>query len=103
MSDMLNITHNVHEACGKKVKRVQADIDVNIYDYFFHKVIPHEHGSRQAIITHFFQRFYDECQKQKIQAVWDVDNVRGEHLVKILNQLNFNGEPPKKVRKKKHE
>jgi len=96
VTDLNGITHNVHEVCGKQVVRVQADIDKNIYDYFFRHVIAYSHGSRQALITFFFQRFYDECKKQGIAMVWDEDN--GTKLTEILNRLNFNAPKPKKVK-----
>lgn len=97
MTTRLNaITHNVHEACGTNVERVQGDIDRDIFEYFFHHVICFNHGSRQALINFFFQRLFEECYDElKIPRVWDEDN--GQKLVEILNRLNFkeqNGQRP---------
>src|SRR6266576_4952068 len=97
MTELTGITHNVHEVCGKQVVRVQADIDKEIYDYFFRHVIAYSYGSRQALITFFFQRLYEECQKQGVAKVWDEEN--GAKLTEILNRLNFNAPKNKKVKK----
>jgi hypothetical protein len=81
------INHNVHEKCGEAVERVQGDIDRDVYDYFFRHVICYTHGSRQALINFFFQRFFEECQELGLPRVWDENN----HfvIVEILNRLNF--------------
>lgn len=84
--------HNVHEYCGTNVARVQADLDLKVFQYFFFHVIAHEHGSRQNLINFFFQRLYEECQNQNLPAVWDEDS--GAKLLTILNNLNFNGTKP---------
>jgi len=97
MTEINGIKHNVHEHCGKEVIRVQADIDRNIYDFFFRHVIPYSHGSRQAIITFFFQRFYEQCVKEGIEPRWDEEY--DKKVIDILNRLNFND--PRKPRTKK--
>jgi hypothetical protein len=94
-----NIKHNVHDVEGRPVVRVQADIDKEIYDYFFHNVIAYTHGSRQAMITWFFQCFYEECLRRGIQKVWDEDN--GEKLVGILNNMNFVDQTTVSVKRKR--
>jgi hypothetical protein len=103
MTKLNSITHNVHEQCGDKVQRVQADVNRDIYDYFFHHVIAYTHNSRQSIINFFFQRFYEECISRGIQPIWDETN--GDKLVEILNQINFNGnqqsEPKRRTNKRK--
>jgi hypothetical protein len=81
--------------------RVQADIDKEIYDYLFNHVIAFSHGSRQAMITWFFQKFYEECQRQGLAKVWDEDN--GDKLTKILNNLNFVDQTSVSVKRKKKE
>jgi hypothetical protein len=73
--------------CGQEVVRVQADIDKKIYDYFFHHLVAYTHGARQAMITFFFQRLYEECQLRGIPEVWDESNHK--ILKEILNNLNF--------------
>lgn len=69
------------------MERIQADLDKDIYDYFFKHVIAWTHGSRQAIINFTFQRLFEECQELGIPRVWDENN--GAILVEILNRLNF--------------
>lgn len=96
-TEIQHFKHNVHEVCGKRIVKVQADIDKNIYDYFFMHVIAYSYGARQAIITFFFQRLYEECMDQKIPAVWDEEN--GQKVLAILNRLNFNEPKPKKPKK----
>lgn len=93
---MSRITHNVHEVCGKEVIRVQAEIDRNIYDYFFRHVLAYSHGSRQAMITFFFQRLYEECLAEKIPCRWDEEFA--DKVVNMLNRLNFKASKPKKVK-----
>ena len=93
-TELLHLKHNVHEVCGQEVIRVQADIDKKIYDYFFMHVVAYTHGARQAMITFFFQRFYEECVAQGIKPVWDENN--GPVIVEILNRLNFKAPKPKK-------
>ena len=95
-TQLLNFKHNVHESCGERVTRVQGDIDRKIFDYFFLHVIAHEHGSRQCIVNFFFQRLYEECQNQKIPAVWDEEN--GTKLLSILNNLNFDGKTSRRTK-----
>ena len=87
-TNLPNFKHNVHKVCGRNVVRVQADIDKEIYDYFFLHVIAYCHGARQSLITFFFQRLYEACQQEGIKAVWDESN--DEKLLAILNNLNFN-------------
>lgn len=98
MTNLNSITHNVHEACGTDVERVQGDIDRHVYDYFFKHVICFTHGSRQALINFFFQRLYEECQDLKIPQVWDEEN--GAKIVEILNRLNFKEPKPDEPRKR---
>ena len=86
-----NLRHNIHNDCGQEVVRVQADIDREIYDYFFHHVIAYTHGARQAVISFFFQRFYEACRQAGMPAVWDEDNTT--KILAILNRLNFNEQP----------
>jgi hypothetical protein len=83
------INHNIHEACGTRVDRVQADLDSDIYDYFFHHVLCSIHGSRQALINFFFQKLFDECQEQGIPRVWNDEDLMGQKIVDIVNRLNF--------------
>lgn len=85
-----NLRHNIHQVCGQDVVRVQADIDRKIYDYFFHHVIAYTHGARQAVISFFFQRFYEACVMQGIRPVWDEESA--PKILKILNNLNFNND-----------
>lgn len=87
-TEIHHIKENVHEACGKETMKVQADIDKNIYNYFFMHVIAYSHGSRQAMVTFFFQRLFEQCIEEGIPPVWDEKN--GEKLLEILNRLNFN-------------
>lgn len=87
-TELQNLKHNVHEVAGKEVIRVQADIDKKVFDYFFMHVIAYTHGARQAIITFFFQRLYEECKDQGIPEVWDEEN--SQKVLEILNRLNFN-------------
>jgi hypothetical protein len=96
-TELTNLKHNVHDVCGKEVVRVHADIDKKIYDYLFLHVIAYTHGARQAIITFFFQRFYEACQDEQIPAVWDEES--GPRILALLNRMNFNESKPKKVRK----
>jgi hypothetical protein len=81
----------VHKVCGKDVVRVQADIDKEIYDYFFHHVIAYSYGTRQAVIAFFFQRLYEACKEADIPKVWDPEN--STKFLEILNNLNFDGIP----------
>lgn len=96
MAQLLSLKHNVHEVCGRAVVRVQADIDKEIFDYFFHHVLGYSHGSRQALITFFFQSLYEEFQRQGIQKVWNEENETNGKLLEIINRLNFNESKPKK-------
>jgi hypothetical protein len=89
MTQLNNITHNVHEHCGTKVERVQGDIDRDIYAYFFNHVIPYRHGARQAMVNFFFQKFYEACQDAGIAGVYDPDDDEGARLVELLNRMNF--------------
>lgn len=83
-----NFKYNVHEESGKDTIRVQAQLDRKVYDYFFLRLIPYEHGARQAIINFFFECLYVECQNQRIPPVWDEES--GPKLHAIINRLNFN-------------
>lgn len=83
-----NLKHNVHKICGQDVVRVQADIDRKVYDYFFLHTIAYTHGSRQAIIAFFFQKFYDACRAVGIPPVWD--ETSAPRVLELLNKLNFN-------------
>lgn len=91
-TQLQHLKHNVHEVCGKDTAIVQGHIDRHIYDYFFRHVIAYSHGSRQAIITFFFQRLYEECREEGIPEVWDEENA--QRVLEVLNRLNFN--PPQK-------
>ena len=88
-----NITDNVHENCGEAVKRIQADMDSEVYKFFFHHILAGNHGSRQAMINFFFQRVYEECIVRGIRPVWEDVDTNGQRVVDILNQMTFNGQP----------
>lgn len=75
--------------------RVMADLDANVWNYFFKGVFPGTKGPRQAMICTFFLKFYEACQKEGIVPLWDVDNE--EKVGAILRQLNFN--PPVEIPK----
>ena len=96
-TELLHLRHNVHDVCGTEVVRIHADMSKEIYDYLFMHVIAYTHGARQAIITFFFQRFYEECIEQGIKPVWDEEN--GPRIVAILNRMNFTPVPEPKVKK----
>lgn len=100
-TELLSLKHNVHEHCGKNVERINADIDREVFDYLFMHVIAYTHGSKQALVTFFFQRLYEACQDEGIPKVWDEESA--PRLLAILNRMNFNTQPEPKVRKKKHE
>jgi hypothetical protein len=68
--------------------RVMADLDAQVWDYFFKGVFPGTKGPRQALICTFFQRFYEACQKENIVPIWDVDNE--SKVAGVLARLNFN-------------
>jgi hypothetical protein len=95
-SQLQHLKHNVHEIAGKEVVRVQADIDRKVYDSFFRHTVAYTHGARQAFVTFFFQRLYEECLERKIPEVWDEDS--GDKVLKVLNELNFNGPTDKSTR-----
>ena len=95
MTQLNAINHNVHQECVK-VERVNADVNHEVYDYFFRHVIAYTHGSRQALVTFFFQRLYEECQAQGIPKVWDENNAA--KLTEIVNRLNFTPMPEPKVK-----
>ena len=96
-TELLHLKYNVHEVFGQEVVRVHGDIDKKVYDYFFMHVIAYTHGARQALITFFFQRLYEQCQDEGIPAVWDEES--GPKILSILNRLNFNETKPKKLKK----
>lgn len=70
--------------------RVMADLDKDVWDYFFKGVFPGTKGPRQAMICTFFLKFYEACQKENIVPIWDVDNE--SKVAAVLQRLNFN--PP---------
>jgi hypothetical protein len=88
-----NITHNVHEICGNKVERIQADMDRDVYKFFFHHVLAGNWGCRQAMINFFFQRLFEACLEQGIKPVWEDVDTNGQRVVDLLNRMNFNGQP----------
>jgi hypothetical protein len=101
MTQLNSVRHNVYEHCGEKVKRVQADIAIDVYDYFFLHIFCYIHGSRQNIINFFFQRLFEECLEQGIPAVWDDGDADGQRVVAILNRLNFKEQSIKHERKRR--
>src|SRR5437667_12832734 len=91
---------NIHQ--GKVCERVQADIDQEIFKYFFglrvkDKMTPGvftgDRGPRIAMITFFFQKLYEECVASGLKPEWDPENE--PKVAEILGRLNFKPVPKK--------
>lgn len=78
---LVNIYSN--EPCEK----IYATISKPVYTYFFRKLFAGETGQRQCLIAFFFQRLYEECQRQNIHPSWD--ELNEPRVAAILNKLNF--------------
>lgn len=82
----------------RKIPNVHADIpdrahvagliDPKIFHYFFRQVMPGERGPRNALISYFFQQFYEACKTAGIEPVWDEDNE--SKVWEVLQRMNFN-------------
>lgn len=85
----------------RKIPNVHADIpnrahvagllDPKIFHYFFRQVMPGERGPRNALISYFFQQFYQACLAAGIEPVWDEDNEA--KVWEVLQRMNFNPPP----------
>lgn len=77
-------------AKSPSLSKVAGTIDASHHDYFVRHVLAGEHGSVQAILSHFWSKFYDYCTTvAKIPPVWNIDNKNPERLAEILSRLNF--------------
>lgn len=66
---------------------VQGRIDPKIFSYFFRQCLTGDRGPRQAMITQFFQKFYDACVADGIKPPWD-EEIEGK-INTVLQRLNF--------------
>lgn len=67
--------------------RVQANLDEDVYNYFFRHVFAGDRGVKQAVINQTFKALYEECQRAGIPAEWSPENQ--QHVADILNRINF--------------
>ena len=71
--------------------RVWATLPAEIHEYFFRKLLAGETRAKQELTREFYAKLYEECRRQKLPAVWHVDNV---HIIQtIMTKLNFNDGP----------
>lgn len=89
MSDQLPApTRLVNPWQGSQDCRVQANLDGEVFRYFFRGVFAGDRGPRATLICLFFQALYEECRNAGIPDTWDEDSER--RVAEIMSRLNFN-------------
>lgn len=78
-----------------RVGRVMADLDEDVFNFFFRPdgpcVFTGSRGVRQALLAQFFDALRRECLAQGVAPRWEPENE--EKVQKIMDNLNFNSVP----------
>lgn len=77
-------------AKAPSLSKISATVDSSHYDYFIRHILAGEHGAVQAILSHFWHKFYSHCKEDaKLPAVWNTDNKNPSRIAEVLSHLNF--------------
>ena len=62
----------------RRVGRVMADIDEDVFNYFFNaegpSVFTKTRGARQALVAQFFKKLHEQCLAEGVPPRWEPDN-----------------------------